>query len=245
MSQRVLVPSGAAAESADPFAEGFDESEAGEYAAGEPRVRRPIATWVIVLAALLAVGAGIGIWDAVKYRFIPKRFGEVLAGSVYRSGQISRWQFAPTVAKHGIDVVIDLNGIEPGDEDQQAEIAAYERLGLENFRFPLSGNGTGVVENYVAAIATLAERHAAGKTVLVHCHAGTQRTGSVVAAFRVLVLGQDPHDAYEELLKYGWNPDKDQVLLQYLNGNMRHVAEQLVERGVISQVPDPLPVVGP
>ena len=241
MTDRVLsVSSGAVAQPADPFAESFDGAEAAP-----PSARRPLTTWAIVVAAVLAVGAGIGLWDAVKYRFLPKRFGEVVAGSVYRSGQISRWQFAPTVAKHDIDAVIDLNGIEPGDADQQAEIAAYDRLGLEHYRFPLSGNGTGVVDNYVAAIATLAERHAAGKTVLVHCHAGTQRTGSVVAAFRVLVLGQDPHDAYEELLKYGWNPETDQVLLQYLNGNMRHVAERLVERGVIARVPDPLPVVGP
>jgi protein tyrosine/serine phosphatase len=189
--------------------------------------------------------AGIATWDAVKYRFIPKRFGVVVPGEIYRSGQISQYQFTPTIRTHGIDVVIDLNGVDPTDVDQAAEIAAYDALGIENHRFKLEGNGTGVVENYVNAIAMLAECHRAGKSVLVHCHAGTQRTGSVVAAYRVLVLGESPQAAFSELAQYGWDADSDQVLLLYLNGHMRHVAEELAARGVIGRVPDPIPVVGP
>lgn len=201
--------------------------------------------WVIVVACVALIGGGIGVWDAVKYRFIPKRFGVVVPGEVYRSGQMSQYQFIPTIQKHGIDVVIDLNGVEPADVDQAAEIAAYEALGLENYRFKLEGNGTGIVKNYVNAIVTLATCHREGKSVLVHCHAGAQRTGSVVAAYRVLVLGDSPQDAYSELVSYGWDAETDQVLLLYLNGHMRHVAEQLVERGIIARVPDPIPVVGP
>ncbi len=208
--------------------------------------RRPAwRAWLAIIAGVAAIAGGIAGWDAVKYRFIPKRFGVVVPGEIYRSGQISQDQFAPTIRTHGIDVVIDLNGVDPTDVDQAAEIAAYDALDIENYRFKLEGNGTGVVESYVNAIATLAECHRAGKSVLVHCHAGTQRTGSVVAAYRVLVLGESPQAAYAELAKYGWNADSDQVLLLYLNGHMRHVAEQLVARGIISRVPDPIPVVGP
>ena len=207
--------------------------------------RRALRAWGGLLACVALVGIGIGVWDSVKYRFIPKRFGVVVPGEVFRSGQMSKWQFIPTVEKHGIDVVIDLNGIEPGDEHQIAEIAAYEEFGLENYRIKLEGNGTGLVENYVEAIATLAQCHRDGKAVLFHCHAGTQRTGSVVAAYRVLVLGQSPQEAYAELARYGWDADSDQALLHYLNGNMRHVAEELARRGLIDAVPEPLPVVGP
>jgi protein-tyrosine phosphatase len=200
---------------------------------------------VALAAGLTAVGAGIGVWDAVKYRFIPKRFGVVVPGEVYRSGQISRWQFEPTVRKYDIDAVIDLNGIDPADPDQAAEIASYERTGVEHHRFQLRGDGTGSVENYVEAVATLAECRRDGKTVLVHCHAGTQRTGSVVAAYRVLVLGQSPREAYAELSRYGWNAKTDGVLLEYLNTNLRQVAEELARRGLVGRVPDPFPVVGP
>ena len=158
--------------------------------------RKALGGMGAVAVCLAVIGGGIWLWDSVKYRFQPKRFGVVVPGEVYRSGQISRWQFVPTVEKHGIDVVIDLNGTDRRDEDQAAEIAAYEFLGLEHHRFKLRGNGTGDVRNYVRAIVTLAECHRDGKTVLVHCHAGTQRTGSVVAAYRVLVLNEDPQAAY-------------------------------------------------
>lgn len=224
--------------------EDHDPADGSGEAGGS--ARRPAwRAWLAIIAGVAAIAAGIATWDAVKYRFIPKRFGVVVPGEVFRSGQISQYQFAPTIRKHGIDVVIDLNGVDPADVDQAAEIAAYDALGIENYRFKLEGNGTGVVENYVNAIVTLAECHRAGKSVLVHCHAGTQRTGSVVAAYRVLVLGESPQAAFSELAQYGWNADSDQVLLLYLNGHMQHVAEELVSRGVITHVPDPIPVVGP
>jgi len=246
VSDRVLtIPNRGSAHPAEPFA---DEDREPTDSASETSssLRRPAwRTWAAMIAAIAAIGAGIAAWDAVKYRFIPKRFGVVVPGEIYRSGQISQYQFAPTIRKHDIDVVIDLNGVDPADVDQAAEIAAYDELGIEHHRFKLEGNGTGVVDNYVSAIATLAECHRAGKSVLVHCHAGTQRTGSVIAAYRVLVLGDSPQTAYGELAQYGWNADSDQVLLLYLNGHMRHVAEQLFARGIISRVPDPIPVVGP
>jgi Dual specificity phosphatase, catalytic domain len=221
-----------------------ERTPADEVAATKGR-RHLIVVAAGLTLCVAAVGAGIGVWDAVKYRFVPKRFGVVVPGEVYRSGQISAQQFAPTIEENGIDVVIDLNGIEPNDADQAAEIAAYGRLGLEHYRFRLRGNGTGDVGSYVAAIVKLAECHRDGKSVLVHCHAGTQRTGSVIAAYRLLVLGSSPREAYEELSRYGWDPETDQVLLDYLNRNLRQVAEELARRGLIEGLPEPLPVLGP
>lgn len=216
-----------------------------ETACPRPGRRRVLVACVALGAGLAVVGTSIGVWEAVKYRFIPKRFGVVVPGEIYRSGQISRWQFEPTVRKYGIDVVIDLNGVDPADPDQAAEIASYGNTGVEHHRFQLRGDGTGSVENYVEAVATLAKCHRDGKTVLVHCHAGTQRTGSVVAAYRVLVLGQSPREAYAELSRYGWNARTDGIMLEYLNANLRRVAEDLARRNLIDGIPDPLPVIGP
>ncbi len=207
--------------------------------------RRILNGWIGLAVCLAVIGAGIGVWDAVKYRYIPKRFGVVVPGEVYRSGQMSKWQFVPTIQKHDIDVVIDLNGIDPADEHQAAEIAAYESHDIENYRFRLHGDGTGDVDTYVEAIAQMAECHRDGKSFLVHCHAGAQRTGSVIAAFRVLVLGHPAEDAYAELGRYGWDADDDQILLTYLNRNLPRVAEELAARGLITKVPVPFPVVGP
>ena len=77
--------------------------------------------------------------------------------------------------------------------------------------------------------------------MLVHCAAGSQRTGGVFAAYRTLVQGMAPEQAIAEMQKFDWDPDKDQVLLDYLNENIGHIAQQLVLAGVIGQVPSPLP----
>ncbi|GAG13072.1 unnamed protein product, partial [marine sediment metagenome] len=76
---------------------------------------------------------------------------------------------------------------------------------------------------------------------LVHCAAGSRRTGGVVAAYQVLVQGLPTASAYAELDRFGSRPVPQSPLLGYLNENMAELASLLVERGVIEQVPSPLP----
>ncbi|QDT64578.1 tyrosine-protein phosphatase [Calycomorphotria hydatis] len=191
------------------------------------------------------VAAAILIYDGVKYQFIAKRFGVVVPGQVYRSGQISKWMFEPTIEKYGIDVVVDFQSVDNTCEHQAAEIQSYEKLGLEHYRFPLSGDGTGDIGVYTNALAKIIELYRADRTVLVHCAAGTQRTGSLVAAFRLLELKQDPEEIYSELSKYDWNSWTDQALLVYLNANLPQVAEELHRRGILEEVPESIPTIGP
>ena len=115
-------------------------------------------------------------------------------------------------------------------------------MDLEHYRYQLGGDGTGDIARYADAIETIAKCRAEGKPVLVHCAAGSQRTGGVVASFRVLVLKQDPKDAVAEMARYDWDPVEDVDLLAFVNGHMPKLAEMLVERGVIEEVPNPLPL---
>jgi protein-tyrosine phosphatase len=209
----------------------------------KPAPSRRLRKWVV---AVLVVAAAIFVWDEyIKYRVIAKRWGVVTAGKVYRSGQVSKWMLEKKLKEHGIQVVIDMNGIEADDEHQEAEIATVARMGLEHHRFKLGGDGTGDIRNYANAIEVIHRCEQQGRPVLVHCSAGAQRTGGVVAFYRVLILGQSPKDAYAELSKYGWKAYKNQALLEYLNGHMQELADLLIERGVIASVPNPLPVVEP
>ena len=69
MSERVLATTAAGSGSVESFETGLPV---------EPKTarrRRAVAVWTGLIAALVVVAAGVGIWDAVKYRFIPKRFG--------------------------------------------------------------------------------------------------------------------------------------------------------------------------
>jgi protein tyrosine/serine phosphatase len=195
---------------------------------------------IAILAAI--VGGGIWLWEKeLKDQIIPKRWGVVEQGGIYRSGQLSARLVKQVLKNHGIAVIVALTAVTPGDKNQLAEEQAASELGIEVIRCPLKGNGTGDIACYAKAIAAIVDAKKAGKPVLVHCAAGSQRTGGIVACYRVLVEKRSPDFAYDELLHYDWHDKPDQILLTYINNNMKELARILVEMGVIDRIPDPLP----
>lgn len=211
-----------------------------------PRRRpRTIGLALCIAGVAAVVGGSIWVWkEVLEDRLIPKRFGVVEDGLIYRSGQLSRALVEETLDEHGIKVIVSLRPDEPGDADHEAERRAADDLGIDWKLFPLIGDGTGDIANYAAAIKAIAQARAQHKAVLVHCGAGTYRTGGVLAAYRMFVDGVPPAQAWEEMTHYDWDPDNPK-LPAYLNEHMAELAELLVEKGVIAKAPDPLPVFGP
>lgn len=191
---------------------------------------------------LAAIALGTLLWQFVfKDRLVAKRWGVVEPGQIYRSGQLSRHLVKRVLDEHKIRVVVDLTDIDPKDVDQAAERAVLPQLGIESKRFPLVGDGTGDLQQYVAAIRAICSAVKSGRPVLVHCHAGAQRTGGVIAAYRLLVQGWPATDARDELIRYGWHPRRDAVLLDYLNAHLAELANLLAAERVITKVPESLP----
>ncbi|MCC7147465.1 MAG: dual specificity protein phosphatase family protein [Phycisphaeraceae bacterium] len=202
--------------------------------------------WPYALALLGVIGVGIWFWESeLKDRVYPKRWGVVEAGAVYRSGQIAGSLIYPVLAEHGIKVVIDFNGEETDNPDQRAEQRAIRHMNIEGLRYPLRGDGTGNIRSYALGIAAMERARQEGRPVLLHCSAGTQRTGGVVACYRLLVQGRPVEEVVRELRAYDWSEEDNPKLLPYLNENMAELARQLVEMGVIDREPDPLPRLGP
>jgi protein tyrosine phosphatase (PTP) superfamily phosphohydrolase (DUF442 family) len=195
----------------------------------------------VILVVCLLGGAGWFWEDVAKDRLIPKRWATVEEGRIYRSGQLSAALVRKMLVRHGIKVIVTLTGEIPHDPDQEAENKAAEELGIELLRFPLSGNGTGDVHRYVEAVAAIVEAKRQAKPVLVHCAAGAQRTGGVIACYRLLVEGRPPAYVLDEMRRCGWKP-KDTALLVYLNQNLGTIAALLHERGIIQTPSEPLPV---
>lgn len=218
------------------------ESLPRDLFAQDERLRRWKWMLSIGVCCIAALGLAIETWGAnVKYRFVAKRWGVVVPNALYRSGQISKWMLEKQIQEHQIGAIIDMNGIEPTDEHQCFEIEFAKRTKLPLYRFSMRGDGTGDITRHADAIETI-ERCRREKTpVLVHCSAGAQRTGGVVAMYRVLVQGWTTEKAREEMIRYDWKPSRDQELIPFLNDNMRTLATLLVERGVIDRVPEPLP----
>ncbi len=202
------------------------------------------------MGLVAVVAGGVWLWEAaLKERTFPKRFGVVEAGSIYRSGQMHPSLVRRTLQTNDIDEVVSLiDTAAADDEDLQADAAEQEAcraLGIERRVFPLAGDGTGDIESYAQALASVTEATRAGRRILGHCSAGTQRTGGAVAAYRVLVQGWEPSRACAEMAEYGWDPAQDRAVLEYLNDHMDELAARLVELRVLPAVPNPLPVLTP
>jgi len=196
-----------------------------------------------IILAVVIIGSSVWLWhDVIQDRVFPKRWGCVEAQQIYRSGQLSASLIERTLKKNDIKVIVSLTGEKPGDRDHDAEVNAAQKLDIELLRFGLSGDGTGQIENYALAIAAIVKAKQEGKPVQVHCAAGTQRTGGVIACYRLLVLGHNKVDVLKEMKQYDWDPQDNPKLVPYVNENMHTLATRLVELGVINSVPDPLPL---
>ena len=197
---------------------------------------------IAVLVAICIIGGAAGTWfGGLKYRFLAKRFGVVVPGQVYRSGQSSKWVIGKVLDEHRIQKIIDFNGRDPKDEHQTAEVEAAAQRGIPIVRFQLPGTGVGDIDRYADALETIHRAEQDGTRILVHCAAGTCRTGAAIGFTRLLVHGWSPADTFAEMKAYGYKTRKNRILGEFMNREMRRLAEILVERGVLKQMPRPVP----
>jgi len=212
-----------------------------------PSPRRARARASAALAGALIIAAGLAVlWKStLEDRLLPRRWGVVEAGAIYRSGQLSETLIQQTLLKHHIRVVVDLTPLEPANAAQEVEGHVLDELGIELARCPLSGDGTGDPGEYVRALAAIARARHVGQPVLIHCQAGSQRTGGVVAAWRLLVEGRPPEAVRAEMRRYGWRPERDRVLTEYLNAHLAEIASGLLAAGTLERLPAPMPRLPP
>jgi protein-tyrosine phosphatase len=190
-----------------------------------------------------AIVIGLAIWawfGFIKYHVIPKNFGVVVPGHIYRSGQISATLIKKILTEHNIRVIINLTSGR-NTPDKLAEEKAAAELNIKVLRFPMSGNGTGDVNDYANAVIAIANAEKQNLPVLVHCTAGAMRTGGIIATYRLLVQKIDPNVVEDEIEKYGCAIDDKPVLRSFLNGNMAGLAMRLKQAGVIDQIPATIP----
>jgi protein tyrosine/serine phosphatase len=199
--------------------------------------------WVATaLIALFAIAFPIAWNNGVREALFPKNFGVVERGRLYRSGQMSRWQVEQTLKKNNIKVIVALSGHGGHQADLDAEAKAVADLGIDREVFPLGGDGTGQIEQYAQAVAAVDRAERANQPVLVHCIAGAQRTGGVIAMYELLVEHRPVAEADQQLKQYGHDPHDNPKLIPFLNTHMRELADRLVQLKVIPKVPDPMPL---
>lgn len=225
---------------------GLDRRSQSDFESPDVRVRRP--AWRrprVLVPVALAVSFLGAAWDSeyfsIRDYLFPRRFETVVPGALYRSGQIAARLIEPVLTEKGIKVVVDLNDDLPDSDEQVAEQRAVAKLGIDYHKFPLSGDGTGDVDSYVDAVATIARAQASARPVLVHCAAGDKRSGGVLATYLLLVKGATATDAVAEIGRCSRGHVASSTVLDFLNVNLDVIAARLEQDGIALHATRPLP----
>ena len=97
----------------------------------------------------------------------------------------------PALVSAGIDAVVDLRAEDDAVRPVWPDYVAVEIV-------PLVDHGTPSLDALRAAASAVSELMGAGRTVLVHCHAGIERAPTVACAALVL-QGWRPEEAYRRI----------------------------------------------
>jgi len=185
-----------------------------------PIHKKKIALLLVALALMAAIALTIAWYAGLRNRFIPVNFGVVEPGKIFRSGQISQQVVCRALRNNNIGVIINLTSDDT--PDGRAEHVAATDLGVSEVHLSLGGDGLGDPSVYPRALAEIVRANQEGKAVLVHCQSGAQRTGGIIATYRILVEGKTPDEAFAEMKQYGHEPRHNPLLIPFI---LQHLPE--------------------
>lgn len=187
--------------------------------------------WVVVGAVVGALAA-FGVWDRlVKPHVIAKRFGVVTEDRIYRSGKLTASTMEAVVREHEIRTIVDLGAWVHDPRGERLEAQTARVLGVERHVFDLIGDSTGDPNDYVEALRLMTDP--ANQPVLVHCGAGTERTGALVFLYRTIVEGKAEQEALAEARRAGHDPRRNPRLNETLERWKAQIARAYREGGRI------------
>jgi hypothetical protein len=168
----------------------------------------------MVMAIILAGGGAIAWRKIIRDQVIPKNFGVVEPGKLYRSGGLTESTMRDVVKEHHIRTIVDLGAFDHEPQREASMQALADELMVNRHTFRLKGDGTGNPNDYVAALRYMTNRD--NQPVLVMCSAGAQRTGAAVILYRCIQDGQTIQQAYPESFQHRHDPGHDWTMITYL-----------------------------
>jgi protein tyrosine/serine phosphatase len=152
----------------------------------------------LCLAVTLALGAYAS--DAL----LTGNFAPVIKGEVYRSAQLGNGLMRQNVRRYGIRAILNLRGANPGEHWYDKEIASAKELGVVHIDFSMSAKHQLSQDQARTLIDLMAK---APKPLLIHCNAGSDRTGLAAALYLASVAKRGEEAAEGQLsLRFGHLP---------------------------------------
>jgi tyrosine-protein phosphatase SIW14 len=179
-------------------------------------------TWRFLLrrGAILSIAASLTLasaWASSQSENLPN-FQKV-DDYVYRGAQPKINGFED-LAERGIKTVVDLRDI--GEHSQADEQKAVTDLGMRYVSVPMQGMATPKGQQIAAVLALLND--VTSGPVFVHCKRGADRTGTVIALYRIVHDGWDSKRALSEAKSYG---------MSAFQGAMRHYVAGYETAGIV------------
>lgn len=195
---------------------------------------------VIVAVAFAAVGIYRG---GIKGNLSPKNFGVVDDGRIYRSGQLTPGAMRVVAEKYKIKTVIDFGSYEPHERGERRNQQVAEALGLTRYVMDLEGDATGNPNYYAQALRLMTDP--ANQPVLVHCGAGSERTGCAVILYDNLVHGTPLDEGLKAAQEHKHNPRRNPHLARVVEKWAQPILEAYRQGGPVAgaePLPEPMPV---
>jgi protein tyrosine phosphatase (PTP) superfamily phosphohydrolase (DUF442 family) len=155
------------------------------------------------VVGLLAIALLLFLGGAYAYVHGGGNFHEVEKGVLYRSSWLGSVGLEKAIARHGVKSVLNLCGEQPGDAWYDGETQVARRRGIMFRSLALSAKNELDARQLAELVEALRD---APKPLLIHCRAGSDRTGLACAIY-VASHGGSYRDACEQLsLYYGHFP---------------------------------------
>jgi uncharacterized protein (TIGR01244 family) len=156
---------------------------------------RRFGRWQAQLTAVAVLSLVIAAQENRIHRELPN-FHQVNE-NLYRGAQ-PRQDGLKKLSELGIKTVINLRGASEDTRKQQAEA---EASGMRYFNIPMSGLGRPSDEQVERALAIIDARE--NWPVFVHCQRGADRTGVIIAAYRISHERWTDEQAITEAKRFG------------------------------------------
>lgn len=138
---------------------------------------------------------------------------------LYRGGQPAAGGVR-SLAAMGVTTIINLRD---DDENSSTEADDAKAAGLHYFNIPFKrfGRPTDADVDRVLSLINAPENG----TVFVHCHKGEDRTGMIIALYRITHDGWNDHDAIQEAKHFGmkfWQAQMRDYISDYYRDRAQH-----------------------